>query len=179
MFQQGVTGCPGHLATLRFDALSASPLSINTMNNNTSNNQNPPPASSPAQPTRAIPDLDKLTPAQFESVRKQVSTLIRKQGTAATERFQFFLTKTEADAIRMISKRESIPAGTLFRYYLRCVHPEMATLTARTKKSLVEQQRLISSIIQNEKIDTAQLSQALADLEVKTTKLMRLMEERR
>lgn len=149
---------------------------MNTPNSNTSNNP-PPPAT--AQQVRSIPDLEKLTQAQFETVRKQVSTLIRRQGTAATERLQFFLTKNEAEAIRAISKREKIATGTLFRYYLRCVHPELATLTARTKKALVDQQRLISGIIQNDKIDMAQLSSALADLEAKTTQLMKLMEERR
>lgn len=157
--------------------LSALPLSINTMNTNNPNTPNPLPATTPLKTD--IPGIEKLTPEQFESVRKHVSTLLYNAKHTAGKRFQFFVTQEEHDAITAIAKRENLGASTLIRYYLRCVHPELATLTARTKKSLVEQQRLISSIIQNDKVDTAQLSQALADLEAKTTKLMKLMEERR
>jgi hypothetical protein len=126
-----------------------------------------------------IPALEKLTAEQFETVRKQVSTLVIRQGTAATERFQFFMTKTEADAIRAIAKREKIHAAKLFRYYLRCVHPELATLTARTKKALTDQQKLISALIADDRIDMTQLAKALANLETKTGELMKIMEERR
>lgn len=144
---------------------------------NTTNLPSPTQSSPDAQ--SLIPELEKLTSAQFEAIRKQVSQLILRQGTAATERFQFFLTKSEANAIRAISKREKLPASKLFRYYLRCIHPELATLTARTKNALVEQQKIISAIIGDDRVDMAQLATALANLEKKTGELMRLMEERR
>lgn len=112
-------------------------------------------------------------------VRKHVSTLIRRQGTAATERFQFCVTKAEAAALRAISKREDIPVAKLFRLYLRCVHPELATLTARTRKDLRDQQKLISALIADERLDLEKLAPALAELEKKTTELIQLMEERR
>lgn len=144
---------------------------------NTTNPTSQTPPSPDAQ--SLIPQLEKLTPAQFEVVRKQVSQLILRQGTAASERFQFFLTKPEAKAIRAIAKREKMPAARLFRLYLRCLHPELATLTARTKNALVEQQKLISALIGDERLDMAKLATALAELEKKTGELMKIMEERR
>lgn len=139
----------------------------------------PQPAANTNPAKDLVPQLEKLTPAQFEAVRKQVSQLILRQDTAASERFQFFLTKPEAKAIRAIAKREKMPAAKLFRLYLRCLHPELATLTARTKNALVEQQKLISALIGDERMDMAKLAKALADLEKRTGELMRLIEERR
>jgi hypothetical protein len=139
----------------------------------------PSPAANTNPAKDLVPQLEKLTPEQFEAVRKQVSQLVLRQGTAASERFQFFLTKAEANAIRAIAKREKMPAAKLFRLYLRCLHPELATLTARTKNALVEQQKLISALIGDERIDMSKLATALSELEKRTGELMRLMEERR
>lgn len=169
-----MTGFPGRLASC---SVGLRPLSLFTIPMNTPSPTSQPPPSNDAQ--SLIPQLEKLTPEQFETIRQQVSTLVIRQGTAATERFQFFMTKAEADAIRAISKREKIHAAKLFRYYLRCVHPELATLTARTKKALVDQQKLISTIIADDRIDMTQLAKALADLEAKTGELMKIMEEHR
>lgn len=169
-----MTASRGLLATRSVGFASVAVL-LSSMNTPEST---PQPPSSPDIKS-LIPALEKLTAEQFETVRKQVSTLVIRQGTAATERFQFFMTKTEADAIRAIAKREKIHAAKLFRYYLRCVHPELATLTARTKKALTDQQKLISALIADDRIDMTQLAKALANLETKTGELMKIMEERR
>jgi hypothetical protein len=126
-----------------------------------------------------VAELQKLTPLQFESFRKQVSLLVRRQKTNATRRMQFFVTEDEFNAITAIAKREKIHASTLLRYYIRCLHPELGTLTARLRTLVINQQRLVCQIIQDERMDMAVLSKALADLEARTSELMRVVEERR
>lgn len=124
-------------------------------------------------------DLEKLTPEQFESVRRRIAALIASQKEAATKKVQMHLTPAEYAAIAEIATREKLHVATFLRYYFRCVHPELGTLTARIKNATVNQHRLIARILDDERLDQTALRPALAELERLTTELMRLINERR
>lgn len=124
-------------------------------------------------------DLEKLTPEQFEVVRQKIANLINSQKHATTRRVQIALTEAEYAAVAEIATREKLHVATFLRYYFRCLHPELGTLTARIKNATVAQHRLIAKILDDERIDQAALKPALAELERLTTELMRLVNERR
>lgn len=145
-------------------------------------NTNTPPATTPADKPNInliAADLEKLTPEQFESVRQRIANLIQRQKEVATKRVQMHLTEAEYAAIAEIATREKLPVATFLRYYFRCLHPELGTLTARIKNATVAQHRLIARILDDERLDQAQLKPALAELEKLTTELARLVNERR
>lgn len=144
-------------------------------------NTNTPPATPTDKPSINLiaADLDKLTPAQFEAVRQKIAALVHGQKHATTKRVQIALTEAEYAAIIEIAAREKLHVATFLRYYFRCLHPELGTLTARIKNATVNQHRLIARILDDERLDQAALKPALAELERLTTELMRLINERR
>lgn len=124
-------------------------------------------------------DVEKLTPEQFRQVRTYISNLRNRDATRLRRRIQFLATDAEFNAFRTIALREGLSMSDLMRKYLKCVHPESATLTARLKKQQLEQQKLLGSLIASESIDYTRLADSLAQLEKTTATLIRIMEERR